>query len=78
MSATFVAVAAERAADCMRGYRRVLSDTHPQVGTNVILHSLSARADLNGLLGTVAAPIDIASRRIAVSLPPDNEASNYG
>jgi len=73
MSATFVAAAAERAADCMRGYRRVQHncDTHPRVGTNVILHSLSARADLNGLLGTVAAPIDIASRRIAVSLPPN-------
>ena len=30
------------------------SDIHPRIGTNVILHSLSARADLNGLLGTVA------------------------
>ena len=63
------------AAESMRGSRRDVhlsseSDTHPRVGTTVILHSLSARADLNGLLGTVVSPIDVASRRIAVSLPP--------
>ena len=41
----------------------------PSAGSLVLVHSLSARADLNGLVGTVSSEVDASTGRLAVRLP---------